>query len=373
MGQNAANFETQSGSAKSALVGQIARLVRKAGLDYEGWRYVSKRVRQACELRPAKKGRKLSRVLNADDFRKFYEAVDKADDAQHALMMRLLCYTGVRVSELCNALVAEVDPEACKIRINQGKGAKDRYVLFGRSFGTALRTHIAAHGTYRYLFQTRRNSKYTPRRVQQIVKLYAEKAGVVCTPHTFRHQAITWLTRHSGLVDAELQLITGHAPRETLAVYQHVALDGDQDPRPRLAQDDGNLHPGVDQEAGRGTLGHAPGEADQRPGESVGSRMTFARSLAGLRPVRAGNASGETGKFFGKPRRGKISRGRATPGRSLNANAGKRRRKAEFREERRLPHLLHRLRRVGLQRLGTQCHVRPGWQADQSPCRDDPG
>ena len=59
------------------------------------------------------------------------------------------------------------------------------------------------------------------------MKHYAEKAGVSCTPHAFRHQAITWLTRHSGLADAELQLITGHARRETLAVYQHVALDGD--------------------------------------------------------------------------------------------------------------------------------------------------
>lgn len=56
---------------------------------------------------------------------------------------------------------------------------------------------------------------------------YAEKAGVKATPHTFRQQAITWLTRHSCLADAELRLITGHARRETLAVYQHVALDGD--------------------------------------------------------------------------------------------------------------------------------------------------
>lgn len=35
------------------------------------------------------------------------------------------------------------------------------------------------------------------------------------------------LTRHSGMADAELQLITGHARRETLAVYQHIALDGE--------------------------------------------------------------------------------------------------------------------------------------------------
>ena len=63
--------------------------------------------------------------------------------------------------------------------------------------------------------------------MQQIVKLYAEQAGVTATPHTFRHQCITWLTRHSGMADAELQILTGHARRETLSVYQHVALDGD--------------------------------------------------------------------------------------------------------------------------------------------------
>src|SRR5262249_7560405 len=104
---------------------------------------------------------------------------------------------------------------------------KDRYVLFGKSFATALRPHIAAHPKNRWLFQTRLNGKFSSRRVQQVVKLYAEQAGVRATPHTFRHQAITWLTRHSGLADAELQLITGHARRETLAVYQHFGLDGD--------------------------------------------------------------------------------------------------------------------------------------------------
>jgi len=136
-------------------------------------------------------------------------------------------FTAVRVSELCRIEVAEIDLENCKIFVNQGKGSKDRYVLFGKSFATALRTHIAAHPNNRWLFQTRRNSKFTTRRVQQIVKMYAERADVKATPHTFRHQAITWLTRHSGMADAELQLITGHVRRETLAVYQHVALDGE--------------------------------------------------------------------------------------------------------------------------------------------------
>jgi integrase/recombinase XerD len=214
-------------SPKAQLVARIARLVRQAGLDYEGWRYVSKRVRRLCDLRPEKKGRRLPRILTTEEFRRFYQVVDRAEDVQHALMLRILFFTAVRVSELCNFGVSDVDLDACKIRVNQGKGSKDRYVLFSKGFATALRTHIAAHPHNRWLFQTQRHGKFSTRRVQQIVSKYAEQAGVKATPHTFRHQAITWLTRHSGLADAELQLITGHARRETLAVYQHVALDGD--------------------------------------------------------------------------------------------------------------------------------------------------
>jgi hypothetical protein len=45
------------------------------------------------------------------------------------------------------------------------------------------------------------------------------------SPEAFRHHAITHLARKSGLADAELRLITRHAKRETLATYQHVALD----------------------------------------------------------------------------------------------------------------------------------------------------
>lgn len=227
MTKKKANCVSQNGKPKSAIVSQIARIVRKHGLSYDDWRYVTKRVREVCELRPKKQPKRLPRVLNGDDFRRFYKVVDQADDVQHSLMLRLLFFTAVRVSELCNIQITDVDLEACKVRIDQGKGSKDRFVLFGKTFATALRTHMAAHPNNRWLFQTRRNTRYSTRRVQQIVKQYADKAGVKATPHTFRHQAITWLTRHSGLADAELQLITGHARRETLAVYQHIALDGE--------------------------------------------------------------------------------------------------------------------------------------------------
>jgi len=239
--ENLPDCETQHGKAKSEIVARIARIVRRSGLDYEGWRYVAKRVRKECSLQPAKKGRRLPKVLTSDDFRRFFEVLDRSDDIQHSLMIRLLFYSGMRVSELCNTQVSDVDLEACRIRVNQGKGGKDRTVLFGKSFAVTLRTHIASNPDNRWLFQTRRNTRYSTRRVQQIVASYAEKAGVMATPHTFRHQAITWLTRHSGMADAELQLLTGHSKRETLAIYQHIALDGELEAKYQQAMKESGL------------------------------------------------------------------------------------------------------------------------------------
>ena len=106
--------------------------------------------------------RKLPRILTAEDFRRFYQVVDRADDVQHSLLLRLLFFTGARVSELCRIEVADVDLENCKIFVGQGKGSKDRYVLFGKTFATALRTHVAAHPSNRWLFQSRRNSQVYP-------------------------------------------------------------------------------------------------------------------------------------------------------------------------------------------------------------------
>ena len=119
-----------------------------------------------------------------------------------------------------------MDLENCKIFVNQGKGRRTATSCSARASPPPCVPTSPPIPHNRWLFQTRRCGKFSTRRVQQVVKLYAEQAGVNATPHTFRHQAITWLTKHSGLADAELQLITGHARRETLAIYQHVAVDG---------------------------------------------------------------------------------------------------------------------------------------------------
>src|SRR5262249_51446807 len=71
------------------------------------------------------------------------------------------------------------------------------------------------------LFRFRRRAA----RIQQIVQEYAERAGITehVPPPLFRHQVLTWLTAQ-GLPDAAIQLISGHASKKLLEVYQHLSL-----------------------------------------------------------------------------------------------------------------------------------------------------
>ncbi len=77
----------------------------------------------------------------------------------------------------------------------------------------------------RYLFESRQNRRYTTRRIQQITAQYATKAGIQkhVHPHLFRHQCLTELTK-AGLTDAQIQVVSGHASKASLEVYQHLGL-----------------------------------------------------------------------------------------------------------------------------------------------------
>jgi Site-specific recombinase XerD len=217
------SFTAIAGNTKEEAIKKIAKIVKQEGWDYEDFKYAYRRIREALDLKPDKKPRKLPRILSEEDFKKFYREIERTDNIQHELMLKLLFFTGVRNNELVNIKMGDVYLDENKIFIEQGKGSKDRYVLFNQGFKTALKVYMKSKPKNRFLFQTRNDTKYTTRRIQQIVKYYAEKAEIKATPHTFRHQAITWLSKH-GFTDAELMLITGHSSRESLKIYQHLAL-----------------------------------------------------------------------------------------------------------------------------------------------------
>jgi integrase/recombinase XerD len=220
------DFVSINEKAKAAVVAQLVRLARKARLGYDEFLYVSQQARKKLGLRRVQQERRLPQLLAEAELKRFFRTIEDCGDVQQEILMKLLFYTAVRVSELVRIKVTDVDLDGCQIFINRGKGARDRYILFPASFRLVLKSHLRQRPEQRYLFETRRCGPFTTRRIQQIVQRYREKAGITqpVHPHLFRHQMLTFLTA-KGLSDAQIQLISGHETKKSLEVYQHLSLE----------------------------------------------------------------------------------------------------------------------------------------------------
>jgi integrase/recombinase XerD len=178
------------------------------------------------------KEKKLPELLTDDELKRFYEAVWTSNHRTHMIMVKLLIYTGIRNAELVNIKIEDVDLSGLKILIKQGKGKKDRYVPIAPSFRGELTQYILVQKEYKavHLFESNRYDKFSTRWVRQIVKKYALKAGIEkrIYPHLFRHQLLTYLTKNK-IVDAKIQIISGHTDRQGLSVYQDLSLKDIQD------------------------------------------------------------------------------------------------------------------------------------------------
>jgi len=143
------------------------------------------------------------------------------------VVLKLLIFTGLRNAELAHVRIRDVDLDHCQIHVVQGKGRKDRCVLFPASFRGELAQYLRGpqdRGAV-YLFESNRLKPYSTRRIRQIVRQYAVNAGIEkrVYPHLFRHQIITFLTR-KGIISPKLQLLSGHAEEKSLAIYRDLAL-----------------------------------------------------------------------------------------------------------------------------------------------------
>lgn len=210
------------------MAARIVKLLKQERPDPHYVKKVFEHVRHELDLKGrAPRSKKLPVLLTEKELTLFYDAVWNAADRTHTVMLKLLLYTGIRNAELANLTLANVDLDALKIRIDQGKGKKDRYVPFPVSFRGELSQYMESQSQRgaRYLFETNRKDRFTTRWIREIVKRYALQAGVEkrIYPHLFRHQLLTHLSRE-GLLDAKVQVISGHESRKSLEIYQELSL-----------------------------------------------------------------------------------------------------------------------------------------------------
>jgi len=211
---------------------QLCKYLRSERPDYFYLKRLFQDIRFELDIEIPKQPKKLPYVPTEEEIKKYYEIVWNTKNFQDMLIIKTLLYTGVRVSELINIKITDIDLTTNQIRINQGKGNKDRKVPFPSQFRDTLAMHLQdmKKNHAKYLFESNRKKKYTDRAIRYILNKYSKKAGMdqPIFPHALRHFLFTWLKK-KGIDDALIQPYSGHDSRLSLEMYSKLSLSDCQD------------------------------------------------------------------------------------------------------------------------------------------------
>ena len=181
-----------------------------------------------------KLGRSLPKFLSEAEVEALLDAPDLNDPlgVRDRTMLELLYATGLRVSELINLTIDQINLRQGVVRV-LGKGNKERLVPLGEEalfwldkYLNDARHQITPASASDYVFTTRRHSAMTRQAFWYLIKRYANKVGIRkhLTPHTLRHCFATHLLNHGADLRV-VQMLLGHSDLSTTQIYTHVARE----------------------------------------------------------------------------------------------------------------------------------------------------
>jgi site-specific recombinase XerD len=179
----------------------------------------------ALRIPPRKREQRLPEILTLDEVRHLLDAHPKL---RYRAMLSILYGCGLRVSECAALRVADIDGEQMRVRVEQGKGKKDRYTLLPETTLSLLRDYYRQHRPDRrgWLFPGQKEGAHL--RPESIACAYKEAKAIAGIHkrggvHTLRH---CFATHHLQLGTdlVTLQRMLGHNNLKTTSRYLHVAI-----------------------------------------------------------------------------------------------------------------------------------------------------
>ena len=181
-----------------------------------------------------KSGLKLPDVLSVSEIKLLLSVPDTQTPLglRNAAMIELLYAAGLRVSELVNLKLLDINTEAGFVRVI-GKGSKERIVPIGHYAQKRLDNYVKTAlpqllkgGVSHYLFVARAGKPMTRQGFWKLLKQYALQARIAkkITPHSFRHSFASHLLEGGADLRA-VQVMLGHADIATTQIYTHVARE----------------------------------------------------------------------------------------------------------------------------------------------------
>lgn len=176
------------------------------------------------EIAKPKPSQTLPIILSTEEINQFFQSVT---NLKHHAMLAVLYGSGLRVSEACRLKVTDIDSQRMNIRIDQGKGNKDRYSLLSPRLLEVLRCYWAKYRPAYWLFPSpcRRNHPVSRDAVADACRKANAKSGIKkrVSPHSLRHAFATHLLE-SGTELRTIQLLLGHRSINTTARYLKLSI-----------------------------------------------------------------------------------------------------------------------------------------------------
>lgn len=173
--------------------------------------------------------KKLPKYLTINEVESILSAPDMNDavGVRDAFILELLYVSGIRVSELVNIKLNDIEESQRRIKI-LGKGNKERYVLYGSRCSELLKKYISVRSNFLkypndYLILSKTGRKINTREIRNIINRIKTKAGVSISisPHTFRHTFATHMLNEGADIRAVQELL-GHENLSTTTIYTHL-------------------------------------------------------------------------------------------------------------------------------------------------------
>jgi len=168
-----------------------------------------------------KEPRRLPAVLSPEEVKSIFDATE---NLKHKTILMTIYSAGLRVSEVCNLKITDIDSKSMQILIREGKGKKDRYSLLSNANLEILREYWKRYHPTEYLFSGRgRTDSITPRSVQRMMEKSIKKTKITkkATIHTLRHSFATHLL-DAGTDICYIQRLLGHTRITTTTIYLHL-------------------------------------------------------------------------------------------------------------------------------------------------------
>jgi len=214
----------QQNGELNELISATVKLWRRYHLTYDQAGYIGKEVRRELKIKRLKARKNVIVRLSRDEEQKLIKQAYR-ETSTHGLLLKTLFLTGARVSEFVSLKVTDLFFDEQMILIEKGKGGKSRYVPLLSESAQELKTHLGSRQTG-YIFESNRHTKFTARRIQQIVKETAEQAGIKkkVHPHLLRHTVATLLLER-GMPLEQIQKFLGHSKIETTQIYAESSTE----------------------------------------------------------------------------------------------------------------------------------------------------